>query len=89
MGPIEDALLGDAIAALIVADSPSADLNRQITAVLSTVLRRSRWPHHIAIVSSADIPRTDYGKIDRVTLTARLINAFGLPGSFSRKATQL
>lgn len=88
VGPIEDILLGDAIAALIVTDSRSADLNRKIAAVLSAVLRRSRWPHHIVIVSSGDIPRTDYGKIDRLTLKTRLINAFGLPGSLSRKATQ-
>ena len=91
VGPLPDDLLGDAIGAFIVVDDKSASqkLKAQIRSTLSGVLRRSRWPHHIDVVSSNDIPRTSYGKIARKELKRRLEERFGLTGDPKRKVTKL
>jgi acyl-CoA synthetase (AMP-forming)/AMP-acid ligase II len=91
VGPLPDDLLGDAIGALIVFDDkPSSEnIKTQIRSTLAGVLRRSRWPHHIDVVGSNEIPRTSYGKVDRKELKRRLEETFGPIGDPKRKATKL
>jgi len=91
VGPLHDDLLGDAIGALIVLETTTSadELRRDIRPVLAAALRRSQWPHHIATASSSEIPRTSYGKIDRVALKKHLQERFGAPGSRLRKTTEL
>jgi len=89
--PLHDDLLGDAIGALIVLETTTSadELRRDIRPVLAAALRRSQWPHHIATASSSEIPRTSYGKIDRVALKKHLQERFGAAGSRLRKTTEL
>jgi len=91
VGPLPDDLLGDAIGALIVVEdkASSENIKTQIRSTLAGVLRRSRWPHHIHMVSSNDIPRTSYGKVDRRELKRRLEETFGPNGDPKRKTTKL
>jgi acyl-coenzyme A synthetase/AMP-(fatty) acid ligase len=91
VGPLHDDLLGDAIGALIVLDATTSadELRRNIRPVLAAALRRSQWPHHIATASNSEIPRTSYGKIDRVALKKHLQERFGAAGSRLRKTTEL
>ena len=85
VGALDDALLGEAIGALIVVEKTDIDLR----AALAPILRPSRWPHHVAPVSRAEIPRTEYGKVDRVGLKSALAEHFGPVGGRKRKTTRL
>lgn len=91
VGPLADDLLGDAIGALIVLEKTlsSAQVREEIRSCLSLSLRHSRWPHHIQVVGSTEIPRTSYGKIDRKELKQQLYKTFGPSGDLKRKATKL
>ncbi|MBV8152599.1 MAG: acyl--CoA ligase, partial [Candidatus Eremiobacteraeota bacterium] len=85
VGGIEDDILGEAIAAFVVLAKPDVNVRLE----LARLLRPSRRPQHVAHVSAADIPRTEYGKIDRVSLKGVLVECFGPPGDAKRRATRL
>ncbi|MBV8151874.1 MAG: acyl--CoA ligase, partial [Candidatus Eremiobacteraeota bacterium] len=85
VGGIDDEMLGEAIVALVVLAKPDVDVGAE----LARRLRPSRRPQHVAPVSPTDIPRTEYGKVDRVSLKGVLVECFGPPGDAKRRATRL
>jgi long-chain acyl-CoA synthetase len=67
VGAVEDALLGEALHALIEIEeqADSDSVRERIQHDWHLHLSRSKRPTHIAFARSGTIPRTSYGKIDR------------------------